>query len=64
MRGSLNGSWGETLGNLNAGQENNKTYSAALPKPDIKPEQVYIYAILYNETTKEVIQVEEKKLLP
>ena len=63
LRGSLNGSFGQSQGTMSAGQLLSKTYSAKLMRADINPSQVYMYAILINDNTKEVIQVEEKKLI-
>jgi len=63
LRGSLNGSFGQSQGAMTAGQTKTKTFSAKLMRSDANPNQVYIYAVLVNDITKEVIQVEEKKLL-
>ncbi len=63
LRGSLNGSFGQSQGAMTAGQLLSRTYSAKLMRNDINPTQVYIYAILINDNTKEVLQVEEKKLI-
>ncbi len=62
LRGSLNGSFGTLQGTMTAGQTISKTYSAKFMRPEMKINQVYIYAVLVNDNTKKVIQVEEKKL--
>jgi hypothetical protein len=65
LRGSFSGTFGETLGNsATAGQEINRTYSTKLKPTNANVNQVYIYAILFDNITREVIQVEEKKLIP
>jgi hypothetical protein len=65
LRGSFTGAFGETIGtSLTAGQELNKTYSTKLAPANSNVNQVYIYAILFDNVTREVIQVEEKKLIP
>ncbi|CAN5501334.1 hypothetical protein BH11BAC2_BH11BAC2_01940 [soil metagenome] len=63
LRGSLNGTWGDALSNpLTAGQIINTSVSGSLVPADANPDQCYLYAILYNDVTKEIIQVEEKKI--
>ena len=65
LRGSFTGAFGETIGNsAAAGQELNRTYSTKLTPTNSNVNQVYIYAILFDNVTREVIQVEEKKLIP
>jgi hypothetical protein len=65
LRGSFTGAFGETIGtSATAGQELNKTYSTKLTPANANVNQVYIYAILFDNVTREVIQVEEKKLIP
>ena len=65
LRGSFSGTFGETLGNsATAGQEIKRTYSTKLKPTNANVNQVYIYAILFDNITREVIQVEEKKLIP
>jgi hypothetical protein len=65
LRGSFTGAFGETIGtSATAGQELNKTYSTKLTPTNSNVNQVYIYAILFDDVTREVIQVEEKKLIP
>ncbi len=64
LRGSLNGSWGETIGSsFISGQSLDKTYTGAPISADAVPEHISVVAILYNTTTNEVIQVAEKKLI-
>ena len=64
LRGSLNGTYGEDIGTLNAGDEVSRTYSNTLTPNDAVPEKVKLVAILTDAVTKEVIQVEEIDLLP
>jgi hypothetical protein len=65
LRGSFLGAYGETIANTaTAGQELNKTYSVKLSPSSVNVNQVYIYALLFDNVTKEIIQVEEKKLIP
>ena len=64
LRGSLNGTYGEDIGTLNAGDEVSRTYTNALTPADAVPEKVKLVAILTDAVTKEVIQVEEIDLLP
>jgi hypothetical protein len=65
LRGALNGSWGDIIGtNVNEGQVIAGSYTGVPIASDINPLQVYVVAILFNTSTKEVIQVEEQKLLP
>lgn len=63
LRGSLNGTYGESLGVLAEGQVVTKTYSAPLTPNDAVPGKISLVAILSNSTTKEVVQVEEVHLL-
>lgn len=62
LRGSLNGTYGENIGTLQAGQELLRTYSGTLTPSDANPDKVKLVAILTNSATKEVIQVEEVSL--
>lgn len=62
LRGSLNGVYGESLGAQAAGAEITRTYSGTLIPNDAVADKVHLVAILMNETTKEVIQVEEVEL--
>lgn len=65
LRGSFNGTYGETIANsATAGQELTRNYSVKLSPASANKNQVYIYAILFDSNSKEVIQVEEKKLIP
>lgn len=65
LRGAFNGTYGEQLGTtVTAGQTFDKTYSTKLTPTSAIPKMVSVYAILYNNINKEVIQVEEKKLIP
>jgi hypothetical protein len=62
LRGSLNGMYGESLGIQSAGAEITRSYSATLLPNDAVADHIHLVAILTNETTKEIIQVEEIKL--
>ncbi len=62
LRGSLNGVYGESLGAQAAGTEITRTYTGTLAPADAVAEHVHLVAVLMNETTKEIIQVEEVKL--
>jgi hypothetical protein len=65
LRGAFLGTYGETIANsTNAGQVFNKTYNIKLSPSTANANQVYIYAILFDNITKEILQVEEKKLIP
>jgi len=65
LRGSLNGVYGDDLGaNLTTGTTINKTFSDVLTPLDADASKTYIYAILTDAVTKEVLQVEVKKLIP
>jgi hypothetical protein len=64
LRGSLNGAYGIDLGaGLLEGTKITKTASATLSPADANPTHVSIYAVLTNAVTKEVIQVEEQKII-
>jgi len=61
LRGAINGSWGEILnngGNVDPGADYLKTYSQVFSN-DWIPEDCHVVAFVYNEETKEVLQVEE-----
>lgn len=62
LRGSLNGTYGENIGTLQAGQELSRSYSGTLTPSDANPDKVKLVAILSNSVTKEIIQVEEVSL--
>jgi thiol-disulfide isomerase/thioredoxin len=63
LRGSLNTTWGESIGaNHLKGEEKTVSFSGAYGPTDAIPEQGYVYAILINKTTREVLQVEEKHI--
>jgi hypothetical protein len=62
LRGSLNGTYGENIGDLQAGQELVRSYSGTLTPNDANPDKVKLVAILSNAVTKEIIQVEEVSL--
>jgi hypothetical protein len=54
--------YGESLGIQSAGAEITRSYSATLLPNDAVADHIHLVAILTNETTKEIIQVEEIKL--
>jgi hypothetical protein len=65
LRGSFNGTYGDDLGgNFTAGQTINESYSTKLTPNTANPNHVLICAVLTDVITKEVVQVEEKKLIP
>ena len=65
LRGSFNGTYGDDLGgNLSAGQIISKSYSTKLIPSTAKPDHISICAVLTDVITKQVVQVEEKKLIP
>ncbi|HOS47519.1 MAG TPA: Omp28-related outer membrane protein [Bacteroidia bacterium] len=65
LRGTFNGTYGESVGTgLTSGQEVTKTYSTKLTPTDAVVNQVYVYALLFDNVTKQIVQVEEKKLIP
>ena len=65
LRGSFTGAFGENIASTaSAGQEISRTYSTKLLPSNVNVNQVYIYALLFDNTTREIIQVEEKKLIP
>ncbi len=76
LRDNLNGTWGEDLvtGSITANLGINKTYTYIFPATypsaggasatAFDASTCHIVAFIYNDATKEVIQVEEKKLIP
>lgn len=61
LRGSLNGSWGEDLntnGSVDIGTKFDKQYVHTFPA-DWIPTDCQVVAFVYNEESKEVLQVEE-----
>lgn len=64
LRGSLNGTWGDAVATpIAAGDSTQTTISGSLTQTDLVPEHLYLIAILINETTRDVVQVEEQKLI-
>ncbi|MGZ4059264.1 MAG: Omp28-related outer membrane protein, partial [Bacteroidia bacterium] len=79
LRDNLNGTWGDNLvtGTIVANTPINKNYTYTFPAsyPAITPagsqrptacdvNRCYIIAFIYNDATKDVIQVEEAKVIP
>ncbi len=64
LRGALTDPLGDDIGQLTNGQFVVKNFTGTLPRTDINAKKVYVVAVLTDNTTKEVIQVEEKKLTP
>ena len=61
LRKAINGSWGEILNNgsdVNPDADYLKTYSQVFTN-DWIPKDCHVVAFVYNEETKEVLQVEE-----
>ena len=61
LRGSLNTTYGEAVSPTNNGSVNTLNYSYTLPA-EWHSEHVSIIAYLYDETTKEILQVEQKEI--
>ncbi|MFN4235243.1 MAG: Omp28 family outer membrane lipoprotein [Bacteroidia bacterium] len=66
LRGTINGTWGETVITSAAtiGDTLTKNYSAFNVKTDWNIDNGYIVAYLYNTATKEILQAREKKIKP
>jgi hypothetical protein len=69
LRGAINGTWGETIAvasefPITSGTKKPKIYSYTITASDWNPKQCYVLAYVYNATTYEVIQAEEKKFIP
>jgi hypothetical protein len=76
LRDNLNGTWGEnvgTAGSIVAGHITTKNYTYTLPTTYptsgsgttvCNDDQCYVIAFIYNDATKEVIQVHEEKVKP
>ena len=65
LRASLNGSWGENVsstGNVAMGVKYEHTYTKQFPEA-WKPEDCHVVAFVYDEETKQVLQVEELAVL-
>ncbi len=65
LRGSLNGAWGENLsssGTVENGGEYSKAYIHTFPA-DWIPAECHVVAFVYNEESKEVLQVEEASVI-
>lgn len=64
IRGALNTTWGQSVGTANAsGSSKEVTFSGTLSPSDALPEHCMIYAILTDQATKAVINVEEKHII-
>jgi hypothetical protein len=61
MRASLNGDWGDLVasGNTTAGTQVTKSYNFTIPSNVLNVDHCNIVAFIYDDTTKEVLQVEE-----
>ena len=65
LRGALNSTWGQSIGSDNsAGSSIKVNFSGTYTPNEAIPEQSFVYAILTNTATKQVIDVEEIKMLP
>lgn len=63
LRGSLNTTWGESIGSAHdSGSEVTVNFSGTYTPNDANPAHSFIYAILIDKTTKEVVQVEEMRM--
>jgi hypothetical protein len=63
LRGSMNGTYGDIVTNTAAGSESDFTFNATLGT-DWNENKMYILAFLHNDTTREIIQVEQKHVEP
>jgi hypothetical protein len=64
LRGSLNSTWGQSIGTNNAaGSKKTITFSGNYNPTDAIPENSFVYAILINKATKEVVNVEEAHMI-
>ncbi len=74
LRDNLNGTWGVGLGTINANTAVVKSYTYTFPgtypiagganSSACVVEDCHVVAFIYNDATKEIIQVEEKKVIP
>ncbi|MDX2173594.1 MAG: Omp28 family outer membrane lipoprotein [Bacteroidota bacterium] len=64
LRGSINGSWGETLKNAPIKYQDSVTlsYPNFALEPKFKDKNVSVIAFVYDATTREVLQVEKAKI--
>jgi hypothetical protein len=64
LRGSLNSTWGESIGaGHTQGSVKTVTFSGTFTPADALPEKSYIYAILIDKNSRQVIQVEEEHVI-
>ena len=62
LRGAINGSWGEVLTtSINTGHTYLDKFSYTL-KSTWNPKNCWLYAFVYKEDTKEIVQVDRKKV--
>ena len=66
LRGNLNGTWGvpAIVGSAAAGDTLTFTYTNPLPASVLNPDNCALVAYVYDDATKEVMQVEERKFQP
>ena len=65
LRGSFNGAFGETISSdVVAGDVYTNSYNMKVSPQTANVSQIYIVALLFDIITKQIIQVEEKKLIP
>ena len=65
LRGALTTTWGDVIAtNPVQGQSFNTNKTSTAIAADINPAHVHVVAVLSNSVTREVIQVEEVKLIP
>lgn len=62
LRGSMNGTYGEAITGLSQGTINTNNYIKILGN-DWDANHMSVIAFLYNATTKEIIQVEQKEII-
>jgi thiol-disulfide isomerase/thioredoxin len=65
LRGSLNGSWGQTLKNIPIAANDTVTVNTTkyTLNPLLKPKHLYIVAFAYDAVSREVLQVEKVKIM-
>ena len=63
LRGSLNGTYGDVINAVTEGSVNSNSYNITLDQ-EFDAEHCYIVAFLYDEATREIIEVEQTKVVP
>lgn len=63
LRGSLNGTYGDAINSITEGSVNSNSYNITLDQ-EFDATHCYIIAFVYDEATKEIIEVEQTKVIP